>query len=183
VEPAAPNVIFATSSLGLTRSTDFGETWKLVAGGDTFSILAFDLVAQGTLYFGRADQLSRSTENGDSFVRVSSLPDQAALYVLASDPHRAGVLYAGTSAGIYQSSDSGSTWSRKLAGVTTALVADPNSDAFYANPGGGTVKFTNGSATASPAGPAVTCPVRCIRSEPVCDFDADDRRLCDEARW
>ena len=136
VEPAAPNVIFASSGFGLARSTDGGNTWTLVGGSTYFGILAFDPFTAGTLYFAAGDNISKSTDNGQTFVRLSSLPNQAAFLTLAPDPHHAGVIYAGTSAGIYQSSDGGSTWSLKLAGVTTVLVADPNSSAFYANVSG-----------------------------------------------
>jgi hypothetical protein len=166
VEPKSPNVIFASSGFGLTRSTDFGATWKLVASGNSFGILAFDPFTEGTLYFGNGNEISRSTDNGATVVRVSSLPNQAGLSALASDPRHPGVLYAGTSAGIYQSSDSGGTWSLKLPGITTALAADPNSDAFYANSAGGTVKSTDGFSTTSPIGPTVVSVLQFLVSGP-----------------
>uniref|UniRef100_Q01W23 IPT/TIG domain-containing protein n=1 Tax=Solibacter usitatus (strain Ellin6076) TaxID=234267 RepID=Q01W23_SOLUE len=153
VEPASPNVIFTSTAFGLARSTDSGATWKTVGGGNSFSAVAFDPITAGTLYFVDGNTISKSTDNGETFVRVSPLPDQTALFTLAPDPKHAGVLYAGTSAGIFQSGDSGATWSLKVAGVTTVLAADPNSPAFYANSSGyGIVKSTDGFATTSPIG-------------------------------
>lgn len=105
VESASPNVIFASSGSGLARSIDDGNTWTLIAGGDSFTILAFDPFTSGTLYFADGNAISKSTDNGQTFVQLSPLPNPAALFTLAPDPHHAGVLYAGTSAGIYQSSD------------------------------------------------------------------------------
>ena len=167
VKPAAPNVVFASSGLGLARSTDSGNTWTLVAGGNSFSTLAFDPFTAGSLYFVDGNAISKSTDNGQTFVRLSPLPNQAALFTLAPDPHHAGVLYAGSSAGIYQSNDGGGTWSLKLAGVTTVLVADPNSPAFYANLSPyGIVKSTDGFATTSPVGPNEPSVVRLIVSGP-----------------
>ncbi len=167
VESASPNVIFASSGSGLARSIDDGNTWTLIAGGDSFTILAFDPFTSGTLYFADGNAISKSTDNGQTFVQLSPLPNPAALFTLAPDPHHAGVLYAGTSAGIYQSSDGGSAWNLKLAGVTTVLVADPNSSAFYANSSGyGIVKSTDGFATTSPIGPNQPSVVQLIVSGP-----------------
>ena len=167
VGPTAPNVIFGSSSSGLARSTDGGNTWTLVASGNSFSILAFDPFTAGTLYVADRNTISKSTDNGQTFVRLSPLPNQAALFTLVTDPHHAGVLYAGASAGIYQSSDGGATWSLKLAGVTTVLVADPNSSAFYANLSGyGIVKSTDWFATTSPVGPNEPSVVNLIVSGP-----------------
>ncbi|HEV3197391.1 MAG TPA: SBBP repeat-containing protein [Bryobacteraceae bacterium] len=154
VEPIAPYTIFASGGFGLVRSTDGGNTWTLVVGGFSYSILVFDPLTAGTLYFVFGNAISKSTDDGETFDRLSALPDQVTLFTLAPDPHHAGVLYAGTSAGVYQSSDGGRTWSLKLAGVTTVLVADPNSPAFYANLSSyGIVKSTDGFATTSPIGP------------------------------
>jgi uncharacterized protein (TIGR03437 family) len=167
LEPAATNVIFASSALGLARSTDSGATWTTVAGGNSFSAVAFDPFSAGTLYFVDGNTISKSTDDGRTFVRLSPLPGQAALFTLAPDPRHAGVLYAGTSAGIFQSGDSGGTWSLKLAGVTTLLAADPNSSAFYANLSGyGIVKSTDGFATTSPIGPNQPSMLQLIVSGP-----------------
>jgi uncharacterized protein (TIGR03437 family) len=156
VEPAAPNVILASTSFGLVRSTDGGNHWTLAVGGFIYGVVVFDPLTAGTLYFLSGNSLSRSTDDGQTFVPLSGLPNPNQVFVstLMPDPHQAGVLYAGTSAGIYQSSDAGRTWSLKLAGVTTLLAADPNSPAFYANLSGyGIVKSTDGFATTSPIGP------------------------------
>ncbi len=153
VDPSAPNVLFASGGSGLFRSTDGGSTWTLAAAISP-SVLAFDLSTAGTLYSASANAISKSTDDGATFVPLSGFPNQAALFALAPDPHHPGVLYAGTSAGIYRSTDGGVTWSAKLSGVTTVLVADPNSSAFYANLSGyGIVKSSDGFAATSPIGP------------------------------
>jgi uncharacterized protein (TIGR03437 family) len=167
VQPAAPNVIFGASAFGLVRSTDDGNTWTLVSSGDAFSILAFDPFTAATLYLVDGNAISRSTDNGQTFVPLSPVPNHAALFALAPDPHRAGVLYAGASVGIFQSSDGGVTWSLKLSGVARVLVADPNSSAFYASLSDyGIVKSTDGFATTSPVGPNQPSVVQLLVSGP-----------------
>ncbi len=154
IEPAAPHVILASSGLGLVRSTDGGNTWTVVAVGNAYSTVAFDAVTAGALYFANGNNISRSTDSGQTFVFLPALPNNAALFTLATDPHQAGLLYAGSSAGIYQSSDGGGSWSLRVAGSTTVIGADPNSAALYANASGyGVVKSTDGFATTTPVGP------------------------------
>jgi uncharacterized protein (TIGR03437 family) len=156
VEPTAPNVILASSDFGLVRSADGGNSWTLAAGGFGYSVVVFDPLTTGTLYFLSGNSLSKSTDDGQTFVPLSGLPNSNQVYLstLMTDPHHAGVVYAGSSAGIYQSSDGGRTWNLKAAGATTLLAADPNSPAFYANLSNyGIVKSTDGFATTSPIGP------------------------------
>ncbi len=152
VQPASPNVIFASSYLGVARSADGGDTWTLVASS-AFGVLAVDPLSDGVVYFASGIDISKSTNNGTSFTKLSSLPKQAQVYSLLPDPRHAGVVYAGTSQGVYQSTDSGATWTLKRAGNTTSLAADPTSDALYANGASGTLKSTDGFATTSPVGP------------------------------
>ncbi|MEP6537269.1 MAG: SBBP repeat-containing protein [Bryobacteraceae bacterium] len=167
IAPAGPRVLFGSSALGLVRSADDGNTWTMVAGGNSFSVVAFDLASPGTLYFVDGNTISKSADSGLTFLRTSSLPNQAALLAFVLDPHQSGVLYAGTSAGIYQSSDGGGTWSLKLAGVTTVLAADPNSPALYGNLSGyGIVKSTDGFATTSAVGPNEPSVVQLIAAGP-----------------
>ena len=133
IEPAAPNVIFATNSFGLMRSTDGGGAWTPVMPGNAFSVLAFDPFTNGIVYVGSGSDISKSVDNGASFVRQSTLPNQAGVIALLADQHHMGVLYAGTTGGVYQSVDSGGTWILKSPGVTTVLAADPNSETLYAS--------------------------------------------------
>jgi uncharacterized protein (TIGR03437 family) len=166
VDPSAPNVIFASSGFGLMRSADAGDTWASVAAGSSFSPLAFDPFTAGALYFGSGNEILRSTDHGGTFVRLSSLPNQAGVTALAADPHQAGVLYAGSTAGLYESSDGGGAWKLELAGVTTVLAADPNSGALYTNSGAGIVKTTDKFATVSSTGPNQPSVVQLLVSGP-----------------
>ena len=152
-DPSAPNVVFASTGSGLFRSTDGGGSWALATTAPS-NVMAFDPSTAGTLYVAGGNTISKSTDDGGAFVPMASLPDVGVVFALAPDPHHPGVLYAGTSAGIYQSLDGGVTWNLKQAGVTTVLVADPNSSAFYANLSGHHIlKSSDGFASTSPIGP------------------------------
>ena len=167
VEPSSPNVVFAAGGFGLVRTTDGGNSWTSLTGSNTYSTVVLDPSTPETLYVFGSFTISKSTDNGGTLVPLSPLPGQAAFLTLTPDPHHAGVLYAGTTAGIYQSTDAGVTWNLKLAGVTSVLVADPNSSAFYANLSGyGIVKSTDGFATASPIGPNETSVQQLLVSGP-----------------
>lgn len=166
VDPSAPNVIFASSGFGLMRSADAGDTWASVAAGSSFSPLAFDPFTAGALFFGSGNEILKSTDHGGTFVRLSSLPNQAGVITLAADPHQAEVLYAGSTAGLYESGDGGGTWKLELAGVTLVLVADPNSGALYTNSGAGIVKTSDRFATVSPIGPNQPSVVQLLVSGP-----------------
>jgi uncharacterized protein (TIGR03437 family) len=155
VDPTAPATLIASGSFGLARSADAGNSWSILGGGIFVRILVFDPLTAGTLYAVDSNVITKSSDHGQTFIRLSALPNQAQVLALAADPQHPGVLYAGGSGGIYQSSDGGKTWSLKLAGVTTLLAADPASAAFYFNlTGYGIVKSTDGFVSSSPVGPS-----------------------------
>ena len=88
-------------------------------------------VAEATLYYatGRPSgpgQIYRSVDRGDSWQPAGSgLPAVVpgwALLALASDPTRAGVVYAATGRGLYVTTNSGRSWSQALADPSTAVA-------------------------------------------------------------
>lgn len=58
--------------------------------------------------FTNPSQIVKSTDGGDSWVRVGNLPD--CVYSLAIDPGNRDILYAGGCARIFKSTNAGSTW-------------------------------------------------------------------------
>ena len=74
--------------------------------------------------------------------------------MLVADALHAGVLYAGSSLGIYQSTDAGATWTKKASAQCGVMAADPNNSALYANIlAYGIVRSTDGFDTSTPIGP------------------------------
>ncbi len=159
VDPNAPQVIFAIAPAGLIRSPDGGTTWKLVVSAEVlFKTLVFDPFAPGTVYLALAYDILKSTDDGQTFTTEFSLPNYNSPTSMVADPFHPGVLFAACQGtGVYQSADSGATWTLKSATSATLLAADPNRAVFYAyDPTYGVVATPDGFATTSPIGPPET---------------------------
>ncbi len=155
VDPAAPNVIFAACDGILLRSGEGGSAWMGVGTVQSGAFLAFD--STSAVYLASGNTALKSTDAGQTFSSLPSLPTNTYVQALAADSQNPGVLYAGTTSGIYAFASG--TWTQKLAGLSTVMIADPSSSAVYASylSSGGTpygiVKSTNGFTTISPVGP------------------------------
>ena len=69
--------------------------------------------------------LYRTTDSGQSWTRiVAGIPDDEFTRVIREDPHRKGLLYAGTETGLYISFDSGALWQRMGGNLPIVPVAD-----------------------------------------------------------
>ncbi len=164
-DPKFPHVVFAAAETGLVRSADAGASWTVVSSFYNGSSLTFDPLSPGTLYLTTYPStyqpagiaVSKSTDDGITFTPQSGLPDQSAPFALVADPFHAGVLYAGSGSGIYQSKDAGLTWALKAAGQTGLLAADPNIPVIYANLSfNAIVRSSDGFNTFQPVGPPAT---------------------------
>jgi len=129
---------------GLLRTTNGGTTWTPLTGGGTLTGKNISgVAARGStlvVSVNNADVFSttnfgifRSTNSGTTFTKISSgvgtgLPGGRA-FDLVGDPSNSSVLYtairdAGSSNGIYKSSDTGATWARVSDTTMNALVLD-----------------------------------------------------------
>ena len=155
IDPETPTTVYAgTFGSGVFKSTDGGQQWVRASAGfgdDTALALAIDPRNPGTIYAGTTTSDSRtatarfapgrgvfrSTGAGAWVAANPGLPP-AIVNVLAADPVRSGVVYAGTSAaGVFKTTNGGLTWAPANKGIDTsdisALVIDPASpDVLYA---------------------------------------------------
>ena len=94
------------------------------------------------------------------------------ILALAVDPSATATLYAGTTNGLFKSTDSGADWKLATAGLTNryvrALVVAPSKGALYAGTqGGGVFKSSDGAASWVPANKALTqLDVRALAIDP-----------------
>src|ERR1035437_8101049 len=139
VDPANPAIVYAMADFyygapigcGLLRSADGGQTWAHLREPPTAGKIVFDAATAGsltssTLYLAGYYGLYRSRNSGQTWDLVlnKSLTD------IVIDPVNPSVLYAagsqtGSDAGVYKSSDNGSTWTQLDGGLpaTHASVA------------------------------------------------------------
>jgi photosystem II stability/assembly factor-like uncharacterized protein len=152
---------------------DGGASWSTVNSGldnfiiqgyDYISALAIDSQDPNTVYAARHDvcedctaALFRTTDNGASWT-ATTLGRADTVISLATDPQILGTIYAGTSVGIFSSTDGGARWNAVKSRLTSdsygrlvipALAIDPQNSAivYAATSSAGIFKTTDAGAT------------------------------------
>lgn len=137
--PAAVDEVWVGTDSGLVHLTrDGGKTWEDVTPrglGDWSRVAAIDASATdpATAYAAvdrhRLDDVRpyvyRTHDYGRTWTEVGSgLPDGAPVYVVRQDTVRAGLLFAGTTRGVFVSFDDGKRWQPLQSGLPTSGVND-----------------------------------------------------------
>ena len=174
VVPSGPNageIFIGAAGGGVWSSTDGGKTWQThtdqVSTGLAIGALAIDPTNPSTVYAGTGEAnncgdcfygggVLKSTDGGLTWTvknpgGVFTGVDFASIAV---DPHNGQDLYAGTTSGLYVSTDGGSSWARPAGDPLTApaygLVLDPSktpTTIYVATQGIGVQKSTDGGTT------------------------------------
>ncbi len=123
--PVQKGVLWAGSDDGLVHvSRDDGKTWSNVTPKglpewSLVSILEASPYDAGTAYLAanryklndQKPYLFKTTDYGATWTQITSgIPEGAFARVIRADPHRKGLLYAGTETGMYVSFTDGATW-------------------------------------------------------------------------
>jgi len=129
--------IYTDGEYGIFRSCDRGETWqKSMSERRIPATVTVDRVSRQYVYYSSGNRLYRSDNHGESFARVDG--DQIDAFEISALTVRVdGSVLAGTSAGIYTSTDRGDTWQKLPAtdwgtSISTILVDVDNPNVFYA---------------------------------------------------
>ncbi len=144
VDPVTPTTVYASSELGIYKSTDGGLTWVASGAGLPAPSLAYRIAlapsTPGTLYAdvttGFPDYLYKSTDGAGSWTLLPNAP--TTIRSLGVDAANPALVYVGSSGGkIWRSADGGTTWSAASVPGTAysveALAADPvNAGIVYA---------------------------------------------------
>jgi len=137
-----------TDGTGLFRSTDDGQTWELKNSsieGDRVTCLAEapnGWIYAGSANFSNYESLARSTDNGDSWQQASLYTPQ--VFTITFDS--AGYILVGAESGFYISTNSGSSWIKRVTGLINHNVLSilPISDSLLiVATNGGAHKSTN----------------------------------------
>ena len=167
IDPSNPNIIYAATAAEVPngnqvfKSTDAGAIWarfstglELLQTGPFINALVVDPLSPSTIYAGGAIL-------GTSFVFKStdSAMNWAPFFIpgvvnqLAIESGIPNVIFAGTSSGVFKSSDRANSWTTINSGITDlnvqSLVIDPlNTAVLYAGTAvGGIFKSTSGGAS------------------------------------
>lgn len=99
--------VFACTVLGLYRSSDAGQTWRLLTDGLEVASVSDVIAVDSTLYVAHKLGVFKSTNNGDSWTDCSTgLLNERAWRLHRVDT----VLIAVTSKGIFRSTNAGARW-------------------------------------------------------------------------
>ena len=103
--------VFVGTNQGVYKSLDYGATWAPASGGlpgTAPNVTA--MAASGTALFAgvAGSGIYRSTDNGGSWQPTTYSPKPDTYSKLAGTPN--GIVFAGTSAGLFVTADGGATW-------------------------------------------------------------------------
>ncbi len=116
---AVPGVLYAASSAGLFRSVDDGESWGRASnlGTRDVSRIIIHPTDPNWLMILTGGDLMISANQGRSWNTAAFGVQGIQIYNFAFSLQGAGKVWAGTSHGLFQSSDGGRTWTRKNDGL------------------------------------------------------------------
>ncbi len=167
IDPKTPSNLYASTGLGIFKSTDGAATWNLtgsLGNAGAVTAVAVDPLNSAVLYASVGNSLSagiyKSTDAGATFTGNSNgLPSGWFADSLVLVPSVPGRVYAigsfAPTKDVYRSDDSGNTWMKVGSGLpdgpVSALAVDPgNSSVVYAAPSaGGLYRSTDAGATFS----------------------------------
>jgi hypothetical protein len=156
--PRTPRTALAATDYdGVQRSLDGGSTWHASGTGLPVGLVwavAFDGVRANIAYASTInDGVYRSVDSGATWSHLATSPDHG--YVIATDPARAGTIYAGSGKAIYASTNLGASFTPlPTTGLPSsffveALVADPDSpgSVYAAGDNAGVFRLAAGDTT------------------------------------
>jgi photosystem II stability/assembly factor-like uncharacterized protein len=147
IDPSNPLTIYAGTYSGVLKSTNSGESWSQTdLTGILVPALAID--PDGIIYAGNwGGGVVRSTNTGNTWDATGL--STGMITTLAIDPHEPNTIYAGSTNGIFKTTNAGTDWPAFNTGLTNtnvyALAIDPqDSSTIYAGTGSGVFKIISG---------------------------------------
>ena len=166
VDPGSPAIVYAGTTEGLFHSMDAGASWSFIGAGlavARVSALALESGVVHRLYAAGDGGVYASTDGGATWTAGAGFPPLP-VTALASDPHRAGTVYAATNgAGVFRSADGGASWTAASLGLADShvflLALDPSSSpVLYAGGNGGVFRSTDGASSWTAANDGLPAP-------------------------
>jgi uncharacterized protein (TIGR03437 family) len=118
-----PDLVYASDSNGLHKSTDGGDTWALVAAQPSAhppAALAMDSTTAAVVYTASVDGIFKSSDGGASWSRADQgVVRSSFITQIAVDPFDAQLVFAVINSTLFRSSDGGVTWTSVLQQATS----------------------------------------------------------------
>jgi photosystem II stability/assembly factor-like uncharacterized protein len=155
--PADSKIIYAGTPHLPWKTIDGGATWRsihegLIDDSDIFSIHVNSNHPE-LVFASACSGIYRSDNAGDSWHKLIGIPGtHRRTHILAEDPRTSQTVYAGTTLGLFKSSDDGRTWRHLTFEQVNGLVFDPD-DArtlYLATEHAGVLKSTDTGETVHP---------------------------------
>src|SRR5215472_13956798 len=136
IDPLNPDVIYAGTWHLPWKTEDGGKTWHRIKKGviddsDVFTIV-IDSENTANVYISACSGIYRSESAGDLFRKIQGIPYSARrTRSLQLDPADHKIVYAGTTEGLWKTSDGGITWKRMTGAnvVVNDVLIDPRKPA------------------------------------------------------
>lgn len=130
LDPARSDTLYAgTAGGGVFVTTDGGATWRADNEGlRNLTVLSLLVTPDGTRYAGTVGGVYRRSRSEGAWQLLGEDVLTLTVTFVTSNPHRDGLLYAGTGGLVFISEDRGRHW-RELAVSVTNPVAGPDSSA------------------------------------------------------
>jgi photosystem II stability/assembly factor-like uncharacterized protein len=135
------NGIFAGTDNGLYRSYDVNKGWEKISFGEGINANVFAIYTTptipGTIWVGTASSgVIVSNDDGETWSKVSGIPENIPISSIAVDPKRPNYIYVGSIQSFYVSRDGGRSWVRRggnlpLGNYTSILIDPKNTDQMF----------------------------------------------------
>jgi photosystem II stability/assembly factor-like uncharacterized protein len=156
IDPKDPNVVYAGTWHLAWKTSDGGANWHPIHNGvtddsDIFSIIV-DSLQPNNVYLSACSGIYHSDNAAELFRKAQGIPFSARrTRVLKMDPNNHHVVYAGTTEGLWRTTDDSKTWKRVSADnlIVNDVFIDPRNSnrVMLATDRSGVLVSENGTAT------------------------------------
>jgi photosystem II stability/assembly factor-like uncharacterized protein len=160
LHPKNPDIIYVATNDYIYKTRDGGQTWKNLSKGMSHSrviSMAIDPAYPATIYAGtKGDAVYKSYDGGQRWVSQRAGLDDATISSVVNqfvfDPAQNTHLFAATTMGVFESTNAGDSWSKRMDGMKEVLMVvtlslDPTRPAvMYAGTSGGVYRSADGAA-------------------------------------
>lgn len=155
VDPANPNVLYAGTYEGLYKSSNGGTSWVRSDTGMPENTrvyrIAVDPTNSQTLYAATVSDAGvyKSTNGGANWNGAGTNLDDSWVHTVAVDAQTPASIYAGTSSGLYRSTNSAGAWVKvsSVPALNIGAIASGSGTNRYVGTGGGGVYRSTDSGT------------------------------------